>query len=119
MAIRLNLLVIRSSDIDAAARFYEELGLRFCRHSHGSGPAHYALDDPGCVFEIYPLREGEPSTASTRIGFEVDSVDERLNRLVRAGGSLVSPPKLCPWGYRAVVEDRDGHRIELSSTGRE
>ena len=98
MKTRLNLLVIRAEDIDAAARFYELLGLQFSRHSHGSGPQHYASDNSGCVFEIYPLRGGEVSTASTRLGFQVESVEDAIDRLAPAGGKLLSRPKLSAWG---------------------
>ncbi|MEX2186637.1 MAG: VOC family protein [Pirellulales bacterium] len=115
MATRLNLVVIRSSDMDAAARFYETLGLKFSRHSHGSGPIHYASLDTECVFEIYPLRPGEASTVSTRLGFQVESVDGVLGSLQTVGGKLISAPKESPWGYRAVIEDLDGHHVEISA----
>lgn len=115
MAARLNLLVIRSVDIDAAARFYAVVGLHFNRHTHGSGPEHYASEDSEVVFEIYPRTTGQVPTAATRIGFSVDSVDELTTRLLSAGGRLVCSPNDSPWGRRAVVEDPDGHRIELVS----
>jgi predicted enzyme related to lactoylglutathione lyase len=115
MPPRLNLVVIRSTDIEAAVHFYEVLGLRFTCHSHASGPRHYASEDPGCVFEIYPLRQGEAPTTSARLGFQVASVDHALNSLLTVGGKLVSTPKLTSWGYRAVIEDFDGHRVELTS----
>jgi catechol 2,3-dioxygenase-like lactoylglutathione lyase family enzyme len=115
MPAKLNLLVIRSADIEEAARFYGLLGLRFTSHSHGAGPLHYASEDAGCVFEIYPLGAGEAPTASTRFGFQVESVDQTVELLLSAGASLVSKPKQSPWGYRAVVADRDGHRIELAA----
>jgi predicted enzyme related to lactoylglutathione lyase len=115
MTARLNLLVIRSKDMEAAVRFYEHLGVTFVRHAHGSGPEHYASESADVVFEIYPLRPDESPTASTRLGVQVDSVDETLPRLRSAGGRLLSSPKASRWGRRAVVEDFDGHRVELTS----
>ena len=115
MATKLNLLVIRSWDIEAAARFYGLLGLTFCRHSHGQGPEHFASESSGIVFEIYPQRDGEPATSSTRLGFQVDAVDAMLDQLVSSGGRLISAPQESPWGRRAVLEDLDGHRVELLS----
>ena len=50
--------------------FYETLGLRFLRHSHGAGPVHYAFERAGHTFEIYPLRNHQ-STIATRIGFSL------------------------------------------------
>src|SRR5882672_2278894 len=50
---KLNLVVIRVSDIEAAHRFYSALGLSFAKHAHGKGPTHYASDEGSVVFEIY------------------------------------------------------------------
>ena len=55
--IALNLVVIRAEDIDRAAAFYGLLGLEFQKHRHGSGPEHYASEERGIVFEIYPRQK--------------------------------------------------------------
>ncbi len=113
---RLNLVVIRSQDIDAAAAFYQALGLLFTKHSHGTGPEHYSSELCGLVFEIYPLADGQPPTAAARVGFEVEDVDSLVLLLItEAGATLVSEPRDSPWGRRAVVRDLDGHSVELVS----
>jgi len=109
----LNLLVIRSRDLDRAARFYEALGLTFQRHSHGTGPVHLASELEGLVFEIYPLTGEPPPTPGTRFGFRVTELDDLIVRVAEAGGRVVTPPRDSEWGRRAVVEDPDGHRVEL------
>jgi catechol 2,3-dioxygenase-like lactoylglutathione lyase family enzyme len=38
----LNLVVIRSADLNRAARFYAALGIHLSRKRHGSGPEHMA-----------------------------------------------------------------------------
>ncbi|MBI1375052.1 MAG: bleomycin resistance protein [Phycisphaera sp.] len=112
--VRLYLVVIRSPDIDRAVKFYEAIGLTFTKHAHGSGPEHYACDmSNGVVFEIYPLRDGDTPTVSTRIGFAVADVDSAVASVTGAGGIIVSAPADSPWGRRAVVADADGHRVEL------
>ena len=108
-----NLLVIRSPNIERAVTFYETLGIRFQRHSHGKGPEHYASETCGFVFEIYPQRDESASTTSTRIGFNVDSVDGSLELLAKLDIDVVSPAKDSEWGRRAVVRDLDGHTVEL------
>jgi lactoylglutathione lyase len=110
----LNLIVIRSSDLDRANRFYGTMGLEFTSHAHGKGPIHLACELGQQVFEIYPLGEGDLPTTSARIGFGVPSVDEAYVALLEAGGQPMSPPKDSPWGRRAVVVDPDGHRVELT-----
>lgn len=109
---RVSLLVIRSADPDRASQFYSSLGFEFVKHSHGSGPEHFASDHAGFVFEIYPLQD-HPPTTSTRIGFTVTSVDAAVEALQKNGGTLVSKPKDSRWGRRAVMDDLDGHRFEL------
>ena len=109
----LNLVVVRSTDIERASHFYATLGLSMHRESHGSGPSHYVSTLPGLVFEIYPLAADQPPTTGTRLGFRVDSVDRLVPLLLQAGGSVVSSPGDVEGGRQAVVSDVDGHRVEL------
>lgn len=109
----LNLVVLRSPDIDRAASFYRYLGLVFTRHAHGSGPEHYSSEVAGAVFEIYPLTAKSQPTTGVRIGFRVGSVDETLSVLVQNGAEVVTPPTDSEWGRRAVIKDLDGHVVEL------
>lgn len=115
MATRLNLTVIRCSDIEASAAFYGLLGLRFEKHRHGKGPEHFATSEEGSTFELYPASERFPVTVGTRIGFAVSSCDEAVAALEAEGHSIESPPTDSPWGKRAVAIDPDGHRVELTS----
>lgn len=112
MQPRLNLIVIRANDLPRAERFYRCLGVDFVEEQHGSGPVHLAArlgDD--LVFEIYPASDS--STLATRFGFRVKSVDAVLAQVVAEGGAIISSGKQGQWGYRAVVADPDGHRVEL------
>jgi lactoylglutathione lyase len=111
--VTLNLVVLRSPNLEQAAAFYSRLGLQFTRHQHGSGPEHFAAEVAGGVFEIYPLAADGPSTLGTRIGFTVPSLDATIEALGEYSGTVVSSPKDSEWGRRAVVTDPDGHRIEL------
>ena len=111
-----NLLVIRSQDIDHAVTFYESIGLKFDKHSHGTGPLHYASEIDGFVFEIYPLSPKQQPTTWTRIGFSVADVDTLVSVLEKLGAKIVSNPKNSEWGRRAVVKDLDGHTVELVET---
>lgn len=109
----LNLLVIRSADIEKSLQFYRWLGLEFIQHQHGSGPEHYACSLGELTFEIYPRIDLAQDTTATRIGFRVDGLNALIAFLQEHGVSIISPPKNSPWGLRAVVNDPDGHRVEL------
>lgn len=108
--IFLNLVVIRSVNIEHSVQFYKLLGLNFIKHQHGNGPEHYASELGMLVFEIYP--HIDPVTP-TRIGFQVNSLDSLFGKLQESNVHVISPPKDSPWGRRAVVVDPDGHRVEL------
>lgn len=105
---RLNLAVIRSSDIHGSVKFYEQFGLKFELHSHGKGPEHYATLDTDTVFEIYPATTKMPVTVGTRIGFEVDSCEGVSQRLIDAGYNVKTLPSNSPWGVRPGWSQRRG-----------
>jgi predicted enzyme related to lactoylglutathione lyase len=112
--VALNLVVIRSADLERAAVFYKTLGLSFTKHRHGAGPEHLTCEIGSLIFEIYPRAGESDATTSTRIGFCVPSVDAAIIESQKLGMTVVSPPKDSPWGRRAVVDDFDGHRVELT-----
>jgi len=108
----LSLLVIRVSDIVRSAEFYSVLGISFRREQHGTGPEHFAAMLGETAFEIYPASERFPVTNS-RLGFTVDSPDAAVGVWRAAGIEILTEPTDSPWGFRAVVADPDGHRVEL------
>lgn len=111
----LNLVVIRVKDLDAARLFYEAIGLTFELHKHGRGAEHLASisgeHDP--LLEIYPLRDSQTPTTSVRLGFRVWAVEPCIENLLRAGGRITESPHDSEWGRRAVVQDPEGHKIDL------
>lgn len=109
----LNLVVISACDLDAAHEFYCTLGLTFVTEQHGNGPRHYAATCGTTIFELYPCSDSRPASPA-RIGFQVTRVDRTVESLQRAGATILSQPKDSPWGRRAVVEDPDGNRVELT-----
>ena len=109
----LSLVVIRSKDIDRAKSFYENLGLSFTKHQHGKGLEHFASTIGDVVFEIYPLRDTDHPTTSVRLGFSVESCDDMTRKLLDAGYVVRSAPNDAPWGRVAVIEDFDGHKVEI------
>jgi lactoylglutathione lyase len=110
----LNLLVLRAQDPDQLAAFYAQLGLSFQREQHGSGLPHHSSRAGGSVFEIYPCINPREATTNTRIGFQVASIDAVI---AACAAPVLSQPKLTPWGKRAVIQDPEGHKVELVEVG--
>lgn len=113
---RLNLVVLRAHDPAGLVAFYSSLGLSFVRHRHGAGEEHFASEDAGGVFEIYPAREPDGPSRHVRLGFAIADVRQIVARLSASGVEIVSKPAASPWGLRAVVTDPEGHRVELTET---
>lgn len=114
----LNLIVLRSYDVELLGQFYEALGMSFVREQHGSGPEHLACVTDGTTFEIYPCVE-ENTTQGMRIGFCVDQLSTQFSKAIAHGAEVLMPPRSSPWGERAVIRDPAGHVVELlRPTGR-
>jgi lactoylglutathione lyase len=71
--MKLDLFVLRCSDLRASKQFYEQLGFSFVEEQHGCGPVHYSSENAGFVFELYPLVSSE-SVDNTRLGFSVEGL---------------------------------------------
>ncbi len=97
--VSLNLVVIRSADLERSARFFAALGVELAREIHGSGPEHLAGRAGSVVLEVYPS-EGAGTTTGVRLGFCVQSIAKVLASLAKEGGVVLSPPNDSPWGLR-------------------
>ncbi|MEN3941347.1 VOC family protein [Prosthecobacter sp. SYSU 5D2] len=111
---RLNLVVIRARNAARLAEFYTVLGLSFALHRHGTGPEHFSAENESGVFEIYPVKGDEEPTRNLRLGFEVKGVKATVSDLVKAGAKMVQSPMDSPWGLRAVIQDLEGHKVEIT-----
>jgi lactoylglutathione lyase len=106
----LNLLVLRAKDPASLVLFYGKHGLSFVREQHGSGPAHHSCHAGGSIFEIYPIENDALGTSGTRLGFRVDSLTDTL---AACDARLLSKPRQTASGKFAVIQDPEGHKIEL------
>jgi lactoylglutathione lyase len=126
----LNLLILRTRDLERSRRFYEAIGLRMqpVDYGHGAlgvqGPVPPAaplvlnvkteeMPPPHTFLEIHEWRSDGP-VPHQQLGFFVGSVDAALQAAINAGGKLLAEPANWPYGRRGVVADPDGNRIELS-----
>lgn len=113
--MRLNLIVIRTKNINELSAFYEKLGFHFDYHRHGKGPMHYSTKLGETVFEIYPLQKNQEKADNTlRLGFEIANLDELIDNLKKSETIIEKESFLTEWGYQAVIKDLDGRKIELT-----
>jgi len=111
----LNLIVIKTKELERLKCQYEVLGLNFEYHRHGKGPFHYACEIDQLVFEIYPLpRSKEKADDTTRLGFVVTELDLLLPKLESSFWKIISMPTDSEWGYSCLVQDLDGRKVMLT-----
>jgi hypothetical protein len=108
--IRLNLVVLRSSNPALLAGFYPKTGLVFQQEKHGNGPVHFAADLEGCVLEIYPQGAEGPSTSVLRLGLTVP----HLSDLIGTPGEAVRSQQSTEHGLQAVIVAPEGRVLELT-----
>lgn len=89
------------------------MGITFTEEQHGKGPVHSVGQLGEMVMEIYPLHPDATTDTTTRLGFQVESLDAVLGNLAKHDAKVVTAAKETPWGYRAVVLDPDGRSVEL------
>ncbi|MBB3232623.1 VOC family protein [Halomonas stenophila] len=106
-ALQIDLLVLRCKALEASKRFYELLGFCFVKEQHGDGPIHYASQEAGMVFELYPWPEDDV-TDHTRLGFSVPNLGEIVANIETLSRHVIADEVVY------IAQDPDGRKIELT-----
>ncbi|MDO6745546.1 MULTISPECIES: VOC family protein [Flavobacteriaceae] len=114
--MNINLLVIRTEKPEILKNQYEKIGFEFDYHQHGKGPFHYASEQNGFVFEIYPLTKSmTKADGNLRLGFDISNLSSVIDKLRGTDWIIKSDIKETEWGIIAVIQDLDGRKIELKN----
>ena len=112
--MEIRLLVLRTSDTKKLSDFYSLFGLTFEYHQHGNSPFHYSATIGKTVLEIYPLTKSQTEAdKNLRLGFGIDNFEATIQKLIALEIVFVLPPTQTEFGFRTVIEDSDGRKIEL------
>jgi lactoylglutathione lyase len=112
--MEIRLLVIRTTDIDRLASFYELFGFKFEYHKHEKSPYHYSASIGNMVLEIYPLAKGQAEAdKELRLGFSIESFEDIIQVLKDKQTVFLSEPTQTDYGFIAIIKDPDGRKIEL------
>ena len=90
----LNLVVIRSTDLDRSARFFAALGVELAREIHGSGPEHLAgrVGQTNCVRVSLPLsQEGHFVDAEPLLSAALKPLRKRFGTHDPRTASILAP----------------------------
>ena len=111
----LNQVTVPCTDYPGTVKFYQQLGLRLIVDS----PPRYARfeTEKGTTFSIHA--EGMASSgADMTVYFEVENVDETVERLTKKGMKFLGEPVDQEWLWREVyTRDPSGNRICIYHAG--
>jgi len=114
-----NHAMIYTRNLAPALRFYKDLLGFHLIEQYGDGYARLRAPEGTGSIALHLLRPGEQlAVGGIRLYFEVKDLDRFCQRLIAAGATLSSGPKLMPWGWRhAYLDDPDGHEVSVYTAG--
>jgi hydroxymethylpyrimidine/phosphomethylpyrimidine kinase len=113
---RLNQVTVTGTKYERSVAFYSRLGLRQIVDSPDTGYARF--ETAGGVTLSVQIDPEEKIAATTAIYLECDDLDERVEKLARAGIPFEHGPRNQPWLWReARLRDPDGNIIFLYKAG--
>lgn len=111
---------IPSLDFNRAIKFYGEiLGTPLRVDDYlGQRLAYFPMDPKGDVGGdlVPPSKHNKPSKTGTRVYLSVESIDDVVARVVKAGGRIVQAKySIGQPGFIAIIEDTEGNVVGLNS----
>jgi catechol 2,3-dioxygenase-like lactoylglutathione lyase family enzyme len=112
--VRLNHITLPARDVESSASFYVRLGLTQIVADY---PRYARLVSPDGDTTL-SLHQADAVQVGASIHFEVEDVDETVERLKRAGFEFICEPVDQPYLWReAILLDPDGYRIFVFHAG--
>ncbi len=123
MKQRLHFILLGVQSVSDASRFYDALGWQRASDSH-AGFVKYNLGgycialiskDDLAKDALFPSSEGSgfPGAAFVHLVKTEKEVAQTLEKAVKAGGTLVKPATVTPYGVAGYFKDPDGHLFEV------
>ena len=125
MKPEISIITIGVDDLERAFAFYRAL-FDISDEQIGAGEDHVAFFfDDKFSFVLFPREQiaqtaGKPESLDGTPGFVLshraespEAVDDILERVLVAGGAVITPGTQSEWGYSAYFEDSEGNVWEL------
>ena len=114
--MNLNQVTVPSLNVEKAIPFYEKLGLKLIVHSHPRY-ARFECPDGEATFSLSQVDE-LPTGHGITVYFEVDHLDESVEKLIAKGIQFEELPRSQGWLWReAKLKDPDGNKLILYNAG--
>ena len=128
MKPEISIITVGVDDLERAFAFYRAL-FDIAEEHIGAGEDHVAFFfDDKFSFVLFPREQiaqtaGKPESLEGTPGFVLshraespEAVDAILERVLVAGGSIITPGTESEWGYSAYFEDSEGNVWEVMAT---
>jgi uncharacterized protein len=123
MKQRIHMILLGVSDVARSAAFYDNLGWKRASTSH-AGFVMYDLggfalalisraDFAADALSPTPEGQGFAGVGLIHLVQSVEDVARTLEKAVEAGGTLVKPATITPYGVAGYFRDPDGHLFEV------
>lgn len=114
--MNLNQVTVPSTDLKAAIRFYQTLGLKFIVEARPRY-ARFQCPNGDATFSIQQVAQ-LPTGNGVHVYFECENLDDCVNELVSKGIDFEERPNDKPWLWReARVKDPDNNQLILYFAG--
>jgi predicted lactoylglutathione lyase len=120
---RISIATLGVADVGRSAAFYEQLGWERCASSMDEIVWFRTADSYLGLFGWADLAEDANLTSPSRGSFggitlainveNREAVDTALDEAIAAGGSILKPGTVLPFGYGGYFADPDGHPWEV------
>ena len=108
LKIKLELIVLKSHEIEIIKSFYENIGISFLKEKHGNGIEHYSSLNIEPAIEIYPSNKNEKNHIC--LFLKVKNIESYVDMYLKK-----NKIKYEVVGNRVYLRDPDDNRIEVSS----
>jgi predicted enzyme related to lactoylglutathione lyase len=128
MKPEISIITVGVDDLERAFGFYRAL-FDIADEQIGAGEDHVAFFfDDKFSFVLFPRSDiaqtaGKPEAIAGTPGFvlshraaSAEEVDAILDKVLVAGGSVITPGTASEWGYSAYFEDSEGNVWEVMAT---
>lgn len=118
----IHFILLGVADVDKSAVFYDKIGWKRAKlsnpgfivyHLAGVAIALIGRDVLAKDAGVEVGTGGFKGTALVHLVRSVEEVSETLEKAVKAGGTLVKPATVTPYGVAGYFKDPDGHLFEV------
>ncbi|MGZ3743716.1 MAG: VOC family protein [Pseudobdellovibrionaceae bacterium] len=115
MEIAFTSITVNTPNLENMIRFYEILGCQFSKVKVDIGGEIFRSRLDGVELSLMSIKSVQKSEISkVMMGFKVNNFESKLKLLALVPGTLlILDPSDMPDGRKAIIQDPDGHSIEI------